>query len=361
MRSAEEASIRVAVLPPWWRTVWAYGLYGLVLIGGIFAVDRFQRRRLIARERERVRERELEQAREIERSPARLQEAHTELEQAHQHLQATQAQLVQQEKMASLGQLTAGIAHELKNPLNFINNFAEVNEELARELSQELAAHRDRRVADVLEDLDDLISGLKVNAVQITKHGRRADGIVQSMMEHASSESRERFRMEVNAFVDQYITLARQGKSAQLPGFEVRIVRAYDEAAGSVEMAPREMGRVLLNLLSNAFDAVHEQARAANGDYTPTVTVSTRRLEDGIEIRVADNGRGVPREAWDKIFEPFFTTKPTGSGTGLGLSLSYDIVTQGHGGTLTLEDTQGEGATFVVTLPLAAPQALDAG
>ncbi len=341
----EAVRLDVEILPPWWRTVWAYMVYGLLLVGAVFAVDRVQRRRIVQRERERARERELEQAREIEK-------AHTELQASHQHLKATQAQLIQSEKMASLGQLTAGIAHEIKNPLNFVNNFAEVNEELARELKELISENRERRIAEVLEDLDDIASGVRLNSKHIVQHGKRADAIVQNMMEHATGGTGERYDVGVNKLVNEYVGLSFQAMQVQLPNLTVEIKRDYGEAVGTVEMAPQEMGRALLNLLNNAFEAVHQRAQAADGSYTPTVKVLTRKVDGQVEIRVCDNGGGIPMEIKDKIFEPFFTTKPTGSGTGLGLSLSYDIVTQGHGGTLTVESTEGEGATFVITLPM---------
>ena len=281
-----------------------------------------------------------------ERNRIELENAR-ELEKAYEKLKATQAQLIQQEKMASLGQLTAGIAHEIKNPLNFVNNFAEINEDLAGELRDALA-HGGANVDDLL---DDLVS----NARQIAKHGKRADRIVKSMMEHARGGSGERYHVAVNSFVEEYVNLSYHGMQAQRPDLKVKIERQYDERIGTVEMSPQEMGRVLLNLLNNAFYAVHEQAARVNGPYVPTVRVSTRRADAHVEIRICDNGRGIPAGVKDKIFEPFFTTKPTGTGTGLGLSLSYDIVTQGHGGRLTVESTEGEGATFVITLPVNSP------
>ncbi|WP_456425609.1 tetratricopeptide repeat protein [Rhodocaloribacter sp.] len=270
-----------------------------------------------------------------------------EIESAYTRLKATQQQLIQAEKMASLGALTAGIAHEIKNPLNFVNNFAELNEELVDELSDALAD--DRHLSR--DDLLDVLADLKQNAAIIAHHGKRADGIVRAMMQHARGGSGGREAIDLNALVREYAGLAYHGKRAQMPEFNVEIVTDFDEALGVVEVAPQEMGRVLLNLLGNAFDAVHEHAARSNGVYAPKVIVSTRRLGDHVEIRVADNGPGIAPEVRDRIFEPFFTTKPTGSGTGLGLSLSYDIVTQGHGGTLTVESTPGKGATFVVTLP----------
>ena len=256
-------------------------------------------------------------------------------------LRAAQAQLVHQEKMASLGALTAGIAHEIKNPLNFINNFAALTRELVGELEEETDP----------EEIEALLADLALNAAKIEEHGKRADGIVRAMMQHARGGSRERETVDLNALVAEYVDLAYHGKRAQTPDFNAEIEEDLDAAVGKVEVVPQEIGRVLLNLIGNAFDAVYEQAARVNGQYVPTVTVSTRRVGEAVEIRVEDNGPGIAEDVRAKIFEPFFTTKPTGSGTGLGLSLSYDIVTQGHGGALTVEREAGQGVAFVVTLP----------
>ena len=276
-----------------------------------------------------------------ERNRIELENAR-ELEKAYEKLKATQAQLIQQEKMASLGQLTAGIAHEIKNPLNFVNNFAELNKELAEELAEAL---------DQGEDVTNLLFDLKQNAARIAHHGKRADDIVRSMMQHARGGTGERAPTAINTLVEEYVNLAYHGMRASRPDFTVEVERAYDEAVDRVELVPQEIGRVLLNLLGNAFDAVYEHAARISGDYAPTVKVSTRQVNGKVEIQVSDNGPGIPTEVRDRIFEPLFTTKPTGTGTGLGLSLSYDIVTQGHGGTLTVESIEREGATFVITLP----------
>ena len=192
---------------------------------------------------------------------------------------------------------------------------------------------------------------MKQNAQVINQHGKRADGIVHAMMQHASGGTGQHQPTDVNALVSEHVNLAYHGKRAQVPDLHVTVKRDLDAQAGTVDMVPQEIGRVLLNLLGNAFDAVHEHAVSLDGAYTPTVTVSTRQVEDQLEIRVSDNGPGIPSEIRDRIFEPFFTTKPTGTGTGLGLSLSYDIVTQGHGGMLSVESTEGEGASFIITLP----------
>lgn len=325
----EGRSIRVEVLPPWWRTTWAYLLYGLLFAGGVFGVDRIQRQRVIAQERERTRERDLKQAREIE--------------QAYTQLKATQSQLVQQEKMASLGQLTAGIAHEIKNPLNFINNFAEVNEELADELHEELADH-----PQALAVIEDLLADLKQNASVIAQHGKRADGIVKSMMAHARSGSSEKRAVDLNALIAEHIDLAYHGKRATVPGFTVEVVRDFGLDVGEAHVVPQDMGRVVLNLLSNAFDAMLDAHTPE-----PCVTVSTRRGPHEVEVRVADNGPGMTEDIKTKVFEPFFTTKPTGQGTGLGLSMSYDIITQGHSGTMRVESKRGKGTVFIIQLPYA--------
>ncbi|MGA7304673.1 MAG: ATP-binding protein, partial [Rhodothermales bacterium] len=339
------ASVQMIILPPWWRTIWAYAMYGLVLLGGVFAVDRMQRQRLIRQERERTRERELAQAREIER-------AHTELTATHESLKATQSQLIQSEKLASLGQLTSGIAHELKNPLNFVNNFADMNAELAEELRVELNMTLSDKGEEAKRDLMDLVSGIKTNAVQIGKHGKRADAIVASMMAHAAAGGGERLEVAVNPFVEEYIRLAHNAFVTQNPDYKVNVVQDLGADVGSIRMAPQELGRALMNILSNGLEALHEYAEKAGDGYEPLLSVSTRRTGDAVEIRIADNGPGIPAEVQKKIFEPLFTTKPTGTGTGLGLSLSYDIVTQGHGGTLSVESEEGKGASFVVTLPV---------
>ncbi len=262
-----------------------------------------------------------------------------EVEAAYDELKTAQARLIQAEKMASLGQLTAGIAHEIKNPLNFVNNFAELNGELADELFEMAAEDPTLKV----EDVRDLLEDLKANALRIQQQGQRADGIVRAMMQHARGGSGERERVDLNTFVDEYVNLAYHGARAAHPDTSVRLERTCDPDAGTVELVPQDIGRVLINLLGNAFDAVR--------DRSGVVRVVTRRNGDRVVIRVEDNGPGIPPEIQDKIFEPFFTTKPTGSGTGLGLSLSFDIITGGHGGSLTVDSTPGHGAAFVVTLP----------
>ncbi len=271
--------------------------------------------------------------------------AYYALEKALDELRSAQAQLVQQEKLASLGELTAGIAHEIKNPLNFINNFASLSIELSRELKEEL-----RRGAPEA-DLNDLLDDLEQNAAKIEEHGCRADGIVRSMMAHARGGRAERATVRFNDLVSEYVGLAFHGKRARTPGFNVDIVQDLADDVGEVEAMPQELGRVILNLVGNAFDAVEQRSFSENGYYRPRVRVATCRANGEVQVRIEDNGPGIPPELREKILEPFFTTKPTGSGTGLGLSLSNDIVTKSHGGSLRIESEPGSGATFVVILP----------
>lgn len=270
--------------------------------------------------------------------------AYRQLGRTVEELKATQQQLVQQEKLASLGALTAGIAHEIKNPLNFVNNFAALSRELVDELEEISDPHEVRAI----------VADLRTNAVKIEEHGRRADSIVRSMMQHARGGSAERQDIALNAFVDEYIDLAWHGRRATAPDFNIHLVRDFGENVGTADVVPQDLGRVLINLLSNAFDAVSEQKARLDGEYVAQVTVSTCRTAEGVEIRVSDNGPGIPEDVRARIFEPFFTTKPTGSGTGLGLSMSYDIITLGHGGTLEVESLPSRGAAFVVRLPVRA-------
>ncbi|MEL6446011.1 MAG: ATP-binding protein [Bacteroidota bacterium] len=277
-----------------------------------------------------------------------------ELNQSLADLKAAQARLVQQEKMASLGMLTAGVAHEIKNPLNFVTNFAA----LSRELLDDLEAEDDP------EEVEALQADLRVHAERIEAHARRADGIVRAMLDHARTGESARQPVDLNALVDQHIDLAWHGARARDPGFGVEIVRDFDAEVGTVDLAPQEIGRVLLNLLGNAFDALADTdalAERVAPDAHARVTVTTQRSAGRVEVRVSDNGPGVSDGLHAKVFEPFFTTKPAGQGIGLGLSLSYDIVTQGHGGALDVEPTPGGGATFVLKLPTDALDSAEAG
>ncbi len=274
-------------------------------------------------------------------------EAYRHLAEALDELKATQQQLVHQEKLASLGALTAGIAHEIKNPLNFVNNFASLSIEIADELAEALRSDP--------SEADALLADLRMNAGKIEEHGRRADAIVRSMLDHSRGAQGERRTVDLNALVEEYVGLAYHGKRAQASDFNVTIDRDYDDSVGDVEVVPQEIGRALINLLGNAFDALHSYtgppSERTNGHYNPTVRVATRRSAGAVTISIEDNGPGVPATVSERIFEPFFTTKPSGSGTGLGLSMTHEIVTQGHGGTLTLESSEHAGAAFIIKLP----------
>ncbi len=504
----EPIRLGVTMLPPWWRTTWAYVLYGLVFFGGVFAVDRVQRRRVIRREREKAETRELEQARALKKAYTQLEQSqaivrainaetglesllnavleqarvipgvekasaivydddldayvvkasegwdswqvkelrmteeqaaarytdHAEevvddvflerevsarptfagmeeleepasmlvlrirsgertdgyivfdnmhdrdafqdrdvdllvnlrehvrsaflkarlvdnLQRSLAHLRATQDQLVQQEKLASLGALTAGIAHEIKNPLNFVNNFAGLSQDLIADINAAVETLNGHVSTDMVQEIRELLEDLRTNAAKIEEHGRRADGIVHSMLLHSKGSTGERRSTDVNALVDEYVGLAYHGRRAQVPDFACRIAKDFDVSVGHANFAPQDIGRVLVNLLQNAFDAVHEKALASGDAYAPQVGVSTSREAGTVVIRVEDNGPGIQVEKQESIFEPFFTTKPTGKGTGLGLSISYEIVTRGHGGRLTVETAEGGGAAFAVHLP----------
>src|SRR5271170_3786145 len=267
-------------------------------------------------------------------------------------LEAAQRNLIHAEKMASLGQLTAGIAHEIKNPLNFVNNFASLSVELLDELEAAIApatATLDDKQRGEVGEIIELLTG---NLEKISEHGKRADGIVKSMLAHSRGGSSERQKADLNAIVEETLNLAYHGARAQDPNFNVTLQRAYDKQMAPIELAPQEIARVFLNLFSNGFYATDRRVREG-GDplFAPTLAVTTRDLGDAVEVQVRDNGAGIPQEIMDKLFQPFFTTKPTGEGTGLGLSISYEIVTAQHGGAITVDSRLGEFTKFAVRLP----------
>jgi two-component system, NtrC family, sensor kinase len=267
-----------------------------------------------------------------------------ELQLALDELKATQNQLIQSEKMASLGELTAGIAHEIQNPLNFVNNFSEVNAELIAEMKKEIEKGNLDEVKALANDISD-------NEQKINHHGKRADAIVKGMLQHSRSSTGIKEPTDINALADEYLRLAYHGLRAKDKSFNATMKTDYGESLGNINVIPQDMGRVILNLITNAFYAVAEKNNEQPTGYEPTVFVSTRKINDRVEIGVRDNGSGIPPKVLDKIFQPFFTTKPTGQGTGLGLSMSYDIVTKGHGGELKVETKEGEGSQFIIILP----------
>ena len=406
------ASIPVTILPPWWRTWWAYGAYAILFIAGIFTVDRFQRRRLISKERERARERELEQEKKYSKQ---LQGAYSELEDSLNKLTAAQDQLVQQEKLASLGQLTAGIAHEIKNPLNFVNNFSELSVELVEEAREEVLSEKakvksekgkspfpkgiptgeegkggeagqgddtesgnDSNLSTILEILNDI----EANLCKIHEHGSRADSIVKSMLQHSRGGDGKMEPTDLNALVKEYVNLSFHGMRAGKEPINVDIDLQLDESVGDVPLIAEDFSRVILNLTNNAFDAMREKEKLtgdggpetgekslrqpAEGsdpesfrgnqgddsmhDYHPKLTVKTQKTGTTITIEIEDNGPGIPEEMKDKILQPFFTTKKGTQGTGLGLSITNDIV-KAHGGALNVSTQAGKGTTFNIELP----------
>ena len=285
---------------------------------------------------------------ELEQKRKAIEETNAALTQSLEELKAAQAQLIQSEKMASLGELTAGIAHEIQNPLNFVNNFSEVNKELVDEMQTELKAGK-------IEDAIAISNDIKENEEKINHHGKRADAIVKGMLQHSRSSSGVKESTDINALADEYLRLAYHGLRAKDKSFNATMITEYDESIGNIRIIPQDLGRVILNLITNAFYAASLPPPAGgfkDPDYvhSPTVWVTTKKEGNTVLISVRDNGPGITQKILDKIFQPFFTTKPTGQGTGLGLSLSYDIV-KAHGGELKVETKEGEGSTFIIQLP----------
>jgi len=329
-------SLEIIIHPPWWQTTWAYIIYGLLFIAGVIVVDRFQRKRLKEKARAHSREKELEQAKAIQK--------------AYTKLKKTQAQLIHSEKMASLGELTAGIAHEIQNPLNFVNNFSDVSTDLIQEMKEELAGGNTNEVNSIADDLEK-------NLKKIHHHGERASSIVKGMLEHSRAGNNEKQPTDLNAMADEYIRLAYHGVRAKDKSFNAEFKTDLDDNLPKINVVGQDIARVVLNLINNAFHAVATRARTTSDpDYKPIVMISTKKLAREAEIRVKDNGAGIPEEIKSKIFQPFFTTKASGEGTGLGLSLSYDIITKGHEGELSVKTVEGEGTEFIITIPIQTKQ-----
>jgi signal transduction histidine kinase len=260
-------------------------------------------------------------------------------------LKSAQSQLIQSEKMASLGELTAGIAHEIQNPLNFVNNFSDVNKELLGEMNGEIEKGNYDEVKIIAKDLTD-------NEEKINHHGKRADAIVKNMLQHSRSSSGVKESTDINALADEYLRLSFHGLRAKDKSFNATMKTDFDDSIGKINIIPQDIGRVILNLINNAFYAATQNPSSGGrgAEHNPTVWLSTKKVGDKVLISVKDNGPGIPQKILDKIFQPFFTTKPTGQGTGLGLSLSYDIV-KAHGGELKVETKEGEGSVFIISLP----------
>jgi signal transduction histidine kinase len=281
---------------------------------------------------------------ELEQKRKAIEETNSALTKSLEELKAAQAQLIQSEKMASLGELTAGIAHEIQNPLNFVNNFSEVSNELLDEMRDEIEKGN-------YEDVKAITDDVKQNLEKILHHGKRADDIVKGMLQHSRSSSGVKEPTDINKLADEYLRLAYHGLRAKETSFNATLKTDYDDMIGTINIIPQDIGRVILNLITNAFYVVGEKKNQHPDGYEPSVSVSTKKMGDKVLISVNDNGNGIPSKVLDKIFQPFFTTKPTGQGTGLGLSLSYDII-KAHGGELTVETNEGEGSVFIIHLPV---------
>ena len=322
------------IRPPWWKTWWANLIYALLIGLLVWRFHRYQQIRTIRKEREKTHQREMEQAKEIEK--------------AYTVLKSTQQQLIQSEKMASLGELTAGIAHEIQNPLNFVNNFSEVNTELIDEMTVEMDKGN-------IDDARAIANDIKENEQKINHHGKRADAIVKGMLQHSRSSNATKEFTDINKLADEYLRLSYHGVRAKDKSFNATMKTDYDETIGKINIILQDIGRVILNLITNAFYAapLPPEAGFSDPDYVhnPTVWVSTKKEGNKVLISVRDNGPGIPQKILDKIFQPFFTTKPTGQGTGLGLSLAYDIV-KAHGGELKVQTKEGEGSEFIIQIPV---------
>jgi two-component system NtrC family sensor kinase len=333
-----------------WQTVELSCLYVIVFYFSWILLQRFSelRKQVLQKELEKEVERRQLIAQQNELLEQQVAERTAELKHSLNNLRTTQTQLIQREKMASLGELTAGIAHEIQNPLNFVNNFSELSTELVDELTEEAQAGR---IDEVLAIAGDLTQNLQ----KVTHHGQRASSIVKGMLEHSRTSSGQKEPTDLNVLADEYLRLAYQGQRSKDQTLTCQLVTDFTPDLPLVDILPQEIGRVLLNLYNNAFYTVAERQKTAPPAYQPTIWARTAQVDGSVQIRVKDNGTGIPESVKAKIFQPFFTTKPTGEGTGLGLSLSYDIVIKGHGGTLEVESVEGEGPEFIITIPLAKP------
>jgi len=350
---SEEATFSFTLLPPWYRTWWAYGIYALLGIGFIYGMIRIRTAQLQKRNL-RLEDIIEDRTQEILRQSEEIQQKNVQLEQSLETLATTQGQLIHAEKMASLGKMATGIAHEIKNPLNFVTNFSTINEQLIDELAEELEQKTDRAANGDLNDLKDILNDLRFNSKSILKHGQRADSIVVSLMQHASGGRGQKTEADLNAMLKESVELVSQMAVNRSGGLNIDFEKHIENQRRMAVVNLGDLQRVLVNLLENAVDAVTERSKKEEDSFAPRITVRSELSGDHQEIRISDNGIGIPEDIKHQIFEPFFTTKPTGSGTGLGLSLSYDIITEGHNGSLTLEESQ-EGTTFLIRIPHEVP------
>jgi two-component system NtrC family sensor kinase len=325
--------------------LWEEYIQFAVLAAFVWIFGRAATFRKQQKEVEQINEKNVELETMVAQRTAEITHQKEALEQTVQELKATQAQLIQQEKLASLGELTAGIAHEIQNPLNFVNNFSEVSMELIDEMNEELAKGDKEEAAAIAEDI-------KQNLEKIRHHGKRADGIVKGMLQHSRASTGQKEPADINVLADEYLRLAYHGLRAKDKMFNAELITHLDAGLPKVNIIPQDVGRVLLNLFTNAFYATMQKKKLHGSDYKPTVSVTTRVHQDEVVITVRDNGTGIPEDVKDKIMQPFFTTKPTGEGTGLGLSLSYDIIVKGHGGKINVDTAEREFTEFTISLPL---------
>jgi signal transduction histidine kinase len=347
------AEFTFTILPPWWKTWWAYVLYmlGFSALTYVFSI---------------YRSRQLKRANNLLEEKVKLRTK--ALNESISELKSTQSQLIQSEKMASLGELTAGIAHEIQNPLNFVNNFSEVSTELLEEMKEELDKGN-------FDEAKSISSDLKQNLEKINHHGKRADAIVKGMLQHSRANTGQKEPTDINALCDEYLKLAYHGLRAKDKSFNAQIKTDFDPNLPKINVVSQDIVRVFLNLINNAFYTVSVKSKVegqkSGSDYEPTVSIITQLItnspntqnansptsqQSNVQITIKDNGSGIPNAIKEKIFQPFFTTKPTGQGTGLGLSLAYDIVTKGHGGTLEVTNNEDEGSEFIIKLPFKTNQ-----
>ena len=331
-----EGSYAFTVKTPWFLKWWAFILYIMVMATITYGVVIFRSRQLI---------------RDKQRLEKVVQERTADLQQTLEHLKETQVQLVQSEKLASLGKLTAGIAHEIQNPLNFVNNFSALSLELTNELEADLEKEKNNLDAGTFDQIKETVGMIEGNIQKINEHGKRADRIVKGMLQHSRGKSGEFMETDLNQLIEEYVNLAYHGTRAENRDFNAKFTLDLDPAVGKVMVVPQDFSRVILNIVNNACYAVFEKSRKSIPGYSPEITVTTVRHDKEVEIRIKDNGTGIPQTIIDKIFEPFFTTKPTGKGTGLGLSMSYDIISSIHGGKLDVQSVSGESTEFIITLP----------
>ncbi|MDN3582568.1 two-component regulator propeller domain-containing protein [Mucilaginibacter flavus] len=344
-------SIQIVILSPWWARWWAWLIYIVVFAFVIYSYINYRQRHLREENQlleERINERTLELSdanKALSEQSEEITAQRDQLADTVNELKSTQQQLIQSEKLASLGELTAGIAHEIQNPLNFVNNFSEVSIELAAEMREELAAGNTEDGLAIADDIEQ-------NLQKIMHHGKRADAIVKNMLQHSRNNSGDKQPTNINALADEYLRLAYHGLRAKEKTFNATLNTSFDDNLPPVTIIPQDIGRVLLNMFNNGFYALQQKQKSAGVDYKPTLTLSTLKKDNAVEIIVKDNGTGIPTQIKDKIMQPFFTTKPTGEGTGLGLSLSYDIIVKGHGGKIEVITQEGEGTEFIISLPL---------